>query len=369
MAKKRGNGEGSVCRVPGRNLWRVIVSAGYDATGRRIRRTFTSHPQTGEPFRTKRSALDAILDIRRHVKRSTLMTRRDVPTLAQAVEDWASAADTDREGYNRRRLTVRFPALLFRRVDRIRPYDVQVVVDQMSLHPNTVRQAASYLRRLYNRLRRLGVVSANPVEDVAVPRAAQTEARTLTAEQLGQLLGEFAGHQYEVAYVLAATCGLRDGEIRALRWDDVDWGGRRLRVDRAVGEHQTVREPKSESRRHVRLPQIAIDALRRRQAVVMRLGIASCPWVVATVSGSLCQSTTIGRPLRRVCQRLGIRCRFHDLRHTHATMLLQAGVNPVLVARRLGHSTPTTTLDAYGHAIGDDRQLTDHIDAALSRIG
>jgi len=365
MGRKRGNGEGSVCRVPGRNLWRVIVSAGYDATGRRIRRTFTSHPQTGDPFRAKRAALDAIPDIRRHVKRSPLTQRREVPTLAQAVEDWAQAAETDRERYNRRRLTVRFPTLLTRRVDRIRPYDVQVVVDHMDLHANTVRQAASYLRRVYNRLRRLGVVSVNPVEDVAVPRAAQTEARTLTPEQLGQVLAELHGHQYEVAYVLAATCGLRDGEIRALRWDDVDWSGQTLRVERAVGEHQTVREPKSESRRHVGLPQVAIEALRRRQAVALRLGIASCPWIVATVSGRLCQSSTLGRPLRAACKRLGLQCRFHDLRHTHATILLQAGVNPVLVARRLGHSTPTTTLDAYGHAIGDDRQLTDHVDRLL----
>jgi integrase len=161
---------------------------------------------------------------------------------------------------------------------------------------------------------------------------------------------------------VALTTGLRQGELLALRWADVDLEGRRLAVrgslHRPAGGGWTVEEPKTtRSRRPVVLAPLAVRALvahRCRQGAERRA--AGPRWAdhdlvfPNRVGRPLANQNLISRDFRPLLERLGLpRIRFHDLRHTAATLLLEAGVHPKVVSELLGHADVGTTLDLYSH--------------------
>ncbi len=187
----------------------------------------------------------------------------------------------------------------------------------------------------------------------------------------------------EALYVLAVTTGMRQGEILGLRWRDVDVDQGMVQVRgsmqalKGVGLH--IAEPKTAgSRRHVMLSQRPIEALRRhRVAQAAERLRAGAGWE----DNDLVFANEVGRPiaagnlLRRSFEPLlksaGLpRIRFHDLRHTSATLLLGQGVHPKIVSEMLGHSKITTTLDLYSHVTPTmQREAVRAFDAILTAGG
>ncbi len=186
--------------------------------------------------------------------------------------------------------------------------------------------------------------------------------QTLDVDQARQLLDAVRGDRFEALYVLALTTGLRQGELLALRWRDVDLGDGSLRVVgtlyRLGKGSLTIGPPKTAgSRRQVTLPSLAVDALGRHKdnQSAQRL-LCGDAWE----DHGLVFTNEVGRPmdatnLRRryfqpLLERAGLpRIRFHDLRHTAATLLLSQDVHPKIVSERLGHSRVGITLDLYSH--------------------
>jgi integrase len=160
---------------------------------------------------------------------------------------------------------------------------------------------------------------------------------------------EAAGDRLEALYVLALTTGMRQGELFRLRWADVDLEGHALAVR---GEPKTAK-----SRRQVLLSEVGVEALRRhagRQAEECRA--AGNEWREAglvfanAVGGSLTTTNVTYRSFRPLLERAGLPViRFHDLRHTAATLLLGKGIHPKVVSELLGHSQVGVTLDLYSH--------------------
>jgi integrase len=165
------------------------------------------------------------------------------------------------------------------------------------------------------------------------------------------------------AYVLAATTGLRRGELLGLRWRDLDLGAGRLSVTQtlvSVNYAVSFSTPKTAAgRRSVALDPATVAALRAHRVAVLeeRLSLG----LGAPTEDALAFTAIDGTPLHpgqfsdrfdRLVKAAGVpRIRFHDLRHTHATLALRAGVHPKVVSERLGHSTISVTLDTYSHAI------------------
>lgn len=149
---------------------------------------------------------------------------------------------------------------------------------------------------------------------------------------------------------MALTAGLRQGELLALRWADVDLERASLRVVasmiRIVGQEPQLGEPKSHrSRRQVELSAGALDALRRHRTANPSIG-----FVFARADGRPLPVTTTWKRWRRLLAAAGVRpIRFHDARHTAATLLLGRGVHRKVVSEMLGHSTVAITLDVYSH--------------------
>jgi len=231
------------------------------------------------------------------------------------------------------------------------------------------------LRRVLNVARRRGVVTTNPMEELGdddTPRHKTATAKTMTVEEVGKLLEAARDHRLEALFVLALTTGLRQGEIFALRWDDVNRKARSLSVRHSVqeidGELKLV-VPKSGSGRHVDLSNMVLAALDRRREIAMTESHAS-PYVFPSPSGGLLRKSNF---LRRVY--FPIRAQagiadslpFHALRHTSATMLLLAGISPRVVQERLGHAKVVTTLGTYSHVLPTmQRQAADAFDVLLA---
>jgi integrase len=228
------------------------------------------------------------------------------------------------------------------------------------------------LRRLLNTAKKRQLIAASPLEHVEAPKYRRPLARALTVEQIGRLFKAARGDRLEALFVLAATTGMRQGELFALRWEDLDLHRRTLSVTRSVeeaaGELRIV-EPKTASgRRRIELSLLAVDALKRRGEIAKKERHRSPLVFPGSVGGLLRKSNFLRRvyyPLRDEAKISGD-IPFHALRHTSASLLLLQGVSPRVVQEMLGHADVRLTLSTYSHVLPTlQRQAADALDALL----
>jgi integrase len=237
--------------------------------------------------------------------------------------------------------------------------------DGTALSLRTVRHVHTAVGKALADAERQDLISRNPARRATPPSATAArspEAKTWTPEQLRTFLNAAAKHHHVTLYRLAAMTGLRRGEICGLRWADVDLEGGRLVVRRSVtavkgqlveGDVKTAR-----SRRAVDLDSATVAALKTYRArqlehrLLVGAGYRDNDLVFAMPDGSPLNPDAVGRAFTREAEKTRLpRIRFHDLRHSHATHLLAAGVNVKVVSERLGHATVAFTLDTYAHVM------------------
>lgn len=229
------------------------------------------------------------------------------------------------------------------------------------LAPLTVRHLHDVIHVALAQAVKWGVLIHNPAAGATPPRAATLEMQTFTAAQAQAFLDAARSDRLEALYVLALTTGMRRGEMLALQWANVDLEHKTLRVVAAasqVGSQMIFGEPKNKSgRRQIILTTAAVAALRAHKArqAAERLK-AGAHWVdqglvFTDVRGGVVRPYNLARrsygPLLVAA---GVpKIRFHDLRHTAATLLLSRGVHPKIVSEMLGHSNIAMTMDLYSH--------------------
>jgi integrase len=203
----------------------------------------------------------------------------------------------------------------------------------------------------------------NPADAAEPPSAKAAKAppmRTWSAAELRAFLDHVADDRLYAAYHLAATTGLRRGELLGLRWRDVDLDASRLAVVQTIVGKRQVSQPKTDrSRRSVALDPATVAALREHRKRQLQERLAWGPayesehdLVFCGEDGSPIWPRSLSRAFERHARQAGLLAiRLHDLRHTHATLALQAGVHPKVVSERLGHLGVGITLDTYSHAI------------------
>jgi integrase len=219
------------------------------------------------------------------------------------------------------------------------------------LSPTTVRRIHATLHRALRDAVRWGLLGENPTHRSDPPRqAAGHEITTWTAAQLRAFLtGVRTDTWYPIWHLLAMT-GMRRGEVLGLRWEDVDLPNHRLAVRQtliAVGYDVRLSTPKTRRSRRV----VALDDRTANVLEQHRKADGQYALVFARADGSGLHPCRVTRRFAGLVQGSGLpRLRLHDLRHTHATLALRAGVHPKIVSERLGHATVTITLDLYSHA-------------------
>jgi integrase len=232
------------------------------------------------------------------------------------------------------------------------------------LSPTTVHHVHGVLHRALDDAERMGLVHRNVSEQVRAPRRNAAEMQTLTEAQAQLFLETVANDRFAALYVLALTTGMREGELLALRWQDVDLERAtlqvRLNVQETTGRY-ILAEPKTAySRRSIALCAMAIDALlqhrARQNAERLHLGAG---WDTSldlifpnAIGGIMIPHNLAKRSFKRHLARAGLpNIRFHDLRHTAATHLLSRGVHPKVVSEMLGHADIAITLRVYAHVM------------------
>lgn len=210
-----------------------------------------------------------------------------------------------------------------------------------------------------------GLIPRNVTAGIKLPKLSREEIDPLSREESRCLLEAAKGERLEALYVLALHTGMRQGEILALKWDNVDLEAGTLRVRRTLtktGKVYAIGEPKTRnSRRVIRLTAAAVGALRthlsRQLEEMERMGSLYQPGglVFATEAGTIINPSNLrNRSLKPLLKAAGLRpVRFHDLRHTCATLLLSKNVNPKIVSEMLGHASVSITLDVYSHLMPD----------------
>ena len=228
--------------------------------------------------------------------------------------------------------------------------------------PRTVAHIQGVLRTALNDGVRLGVLARNVAALTDPPRRHTVEREPLTAEEARALLAAAESDRLAALYRLALTPGLRRGELLGLRWQDVDLDAGRLRVVRTLQRVNgviVVKEPKTErSRRTLSLGPAAVAALRaHRDRQEFERKAAGTRWresghVFTTTIGTTIDPDRLNKGYKALLKRAGLRDqRFHDLRHTAATLMLRDGLPVHEVSAVLGHSQTSTTLNVYSHVL------------------
>lgn len=365
-------------RRRGKRSWQVQIELGPDPrTGARRRRFVTVQGTRRDAERARTEAL--------HERDTGIDLRPEHVTLAQYLQRWL----TDYAAHNvapstllrYRQLSTRLSVLLGNlRLAEIRPAHVQSAYAALlrdGLAERTVLHHHRMLREALHHAVRWQLLGRNPADAVQPPRPARAEMRTLTSDETGVLMDAVAdAGQRRLVYVALAT-GLRLGELLGLRWSDIDWSGSRATIQRAAqylpASGVTLRAPKTaRGRRSVALSADTLTVLREHRSNQNEARLRAGPaWsdnglVFARADGSLERPYPVSAAVIRQARGAGFEgLRFHDLRHTAATLMLQAGVHPKIVSERLGHATISLTLDTYSHVLPDMQQ---EAAAALDRL-
>jgi integrase len=232
-----------------------------------------------------------------------------------------------------------------------------------SLSPRTVQYIHVTLHKALKQAVSDGLIPRNATEAVKPPQVRREEIRPLTPEQVKMLLDAASGDRLEALYVLAVHTGLRQGELLGLKWDDIDLQARTLQVRRALTTAKggpRLAAPKTKgSRRRVSLTRVAAQAFKGHlERQLEEIDRAGSLWqenglVFASETGApLDRRDLTSRQFKPLLERAGLpHFRFHDLRHTCATLLLTQNVNPKVVSEMLGHSSIAITLDTYSHVL------------------
>jgi integrase len=248
------------------------------------------------------------------------------------------------------------PALGDVRLVRLSPQRVQsFYADRLKagLSSTTVNHIHNVLHKALEQAVRWGMVPRNVTDLVDAPQTKRRTATVWTAEQARAFIEASRSHRLHALYVLAIYTGMRQGELLGLQMDDIDWASNTLNIRHSLqtlqSQPQQLSTPKTEkSKRLVTLPAPASAAL---EAHIKRQERKQGYVFVSLVETPLRPHSVIDT-FKRIASKVGLpEIRFHDLRHTCATLHLLNGTNPKIVQDLLGHSTITLTLDTYSHVM------------------
>lgn len=255
------------------------------------------------------------------------------------------------------------PTIGQKRVEALRAIDVEDVLNSMQREgcaARTIQMVYQIMNHAFRVAVTQRILAENPCRHVPRPRWRQPEINPLTREQVIQFVSSHAVQTgvHGMLFVAAIYSGCREGELLGLRWEDVNFEKSTITIAASLAPTESGalerKETKTKSgRRTVSLPSEAMDAFseqRKRMLAKGRYGAKQL--VFQSKTGRAVLGTCVTQALHRALKLAGVpQVRFHDLRHTHATIALQAGVNVKVLQERLGHGSIKITLDTYGHVL------------------
>ncbi len=272
------------------------------------------------------------------------------------------------------------PSLGHIQIQKLTVHHLQLFYSDLlqTLKAGRIRYIHAVLHTALNHAIKEGLITRNISQSVQLPRRKQPDLQVLTLEQAAQLIEATSEDRFKMLLTLAITTGMRQGEILGLKWQDIDWEKQQLQVRRSIarlkGQGIVEIEPKTtHSRRKIALPLFVMELLKeyktRQEGIRLQAGdlwqnndLVFCVW-----HGGHIHPSFLDRVFQRFLKTAGLaHIRFHDLRHSAVTILLEMGVPAQVVQEIAGHSNISTTLGIYGHVLpGQQAKAVNHWDGRL----
>jgi len=351
-------------RKRGDRSWELTIDLGRDAGGRR-RRKFVNLKGTKAQAQQKLRELLTSLD-----KGISLDTSK--VSLGEFLERWLHEyAETNTSprtvmGYQEKVRNHLMPHLGAIPLAKLTPQHIQSRYSEMldnGLSPRTVLHVHRILREALKHAVKWGLLIRNVCDAVDPPKPQRKEMAVLDGVDIQRFLDVAASARYGSVFFLALYTGMRRSELLGLRWTAVDLSAKTISVketlQRIQGKGLMVLQPKTaRSRRLVSLPPSAVALLgglkvkQRELRVTLGIDWSESDYVFSQADGRPFFPEKVSQAFASVIKDAGLpHIRLHDLRHTHATMMMQQGVNPKIVSERLGHASVVITLDTYSHVL------------------
>lgn len=366
MAKKRGNNEGTVYRrKDGR--WCAQVSL----SGRRITKYAKS----------QRECYNWIREITNKIQQGMTFDATQL-TLDRFMHSWLDGKDIairPNSAHSYRRYTEEeiLPVLGKLRLQNIQPAHVRQLYLRMQAEgkgERTIQLVHSTLHCALRQAVRERLIGYNPMDAIQRPKVETQEFQVFTEEESRTFLAAAKGHPFEGLFILALTTGLRKGELLGLMWSDVNWKKRTLRIERQLQQAgwrsaELVPTKTKSGRRVIKLGKATLAKLQEhRQRQETQKAVAGSSWqehgmIFTTSIGTFLDQSKVSREFKRILRENSLPdIRFHDLRHTSLSLLLDYGTPVNTVQKRAGHSKASVTTDIYGHMMSHSQ------DAAAEKI-
>jgi integrase len=238
------------------------------------------------------------------------------------------------------------------------------------LAAGTIHKIFDVLKVSISKAVKIQLIKENPCKFVDLPKIRRKEMQVWNLQQVNKFLTEVNNirnsDQFFTAYLLAITTGMRQGEILGLRWKDIDFEKKLIFVKQILTHDGKELKNGTKTISGTRTISISVNVcvhLKKTKEKVERdkhlLGgkYIDNDLVVCTKKGSVIQPSNLLKTFKKDTENIGLpKLRFHDLRHTHATMLIEQDINPKIIQERLGHSRIGITLDIYSHVLPSMQQ-------------
>ncbi|MFT8319294.1 MAG: site-specific integrase [Bacillus sp. (in: firmicutes)] len=343
--------------------WSYTVDIGKDPiTGKRKQKTKSG-------FKTKKEAETALNELVYEVNNGSWIAPKEL-TFKEFSLDWYESykyklKETTSEQYSIKINKWINPFFGNNKIQEIKPVHGQAFVSKLldSLQPDTAHKVLSVAKMIFKHAVHLEIISKSPLENITISNPKNKKKNTWSFEELNHFLNitkKYDEFYYDV-FTVAAFTGLRKGEVMGLRRIDPDFSKNIINIRQSITETKKgvqiglLKTPSSY--RKVAIDSFVSSILKERinknNAYRLKFGpeYQDNGLIFCHPDGKPFRPTSLNRPFRKYINIAGVpKIRFHDMRHTHATLLLELNTNPKIVADRLGHSSVKITLDTYSHA-------------------
>lgn len=346
------------------NKYSYIIDIGRDPVTKKRKRKRVSG------FESERKARKAMIDMMADINKGGYVEPTN-KRFNEYLDDWlahkknrvAYSTYLHYEGYIKNHIK---PALGDNKVQDLKPLQIQLFYDSLldagTLSERSIHHIHRIISNALNLGVRLGEIQRNVATAVDPVPVKKKELEYWDIDDVNKFIDSARGHMHFIAFYLAIFTGMRQGEILGLKWDAIDFDNKTIHVHRAIkrknGGYELKDLKNDSSYRSISMSESLLFELKKHKNKQNEHKLKTGEdyddqgFVVATALGTFVLPTNIGRTFRLLIAKLEVKkIRFHDLRHTHASLLFKQNVHPKIVQERLGHSTIQITLDTYSHML------------------
>jgi len=345
----------------GKNSYSIAISLGKDSTTGKYKYQWVSIKGT------KKDAEKRLSELLHQLDTGTFM-KPNKTTVGEYLQRWLkdyAKPNLSPRGFERYESIVRVhltPSLGNIPLTQLKPEHIQkhyALKLDYGLSPRSVRYHHVVLHKALQTALKWGLVARNTADGVDVPRVRQTEMQTWDEYEVTRFLEIAKDSHYYALFHMALFTGMRRSELLALRWRDIDF--HQIYVNRSLhhlsdGSYVFTQPKSARGRRTIALSPSSVLTLaehkekQKRIRAMLGMPLKDDDLLFSTPDGKPLRPNTVSRAWTTLATRAGLKViRFHDARHTHASLMLKQGVHPKIVQERLGHASIQITLDTYSH--------------------